>query len=96
MLDFKLPGTNYKSGLSMQNSSELTRGNDLNVNDVHQNRLLTLLPILTVKLTFSCVPAAERDQSDDADEQDTASADRSTDNYQHGQCFCSRERHRVS
>lgn len=66
------------------------------MNDVHQNRLLTLLPILTVKLTFSCVPAAERDQSDDADEQDTASADRSAHNYQHGQGFWSRERHRVS
>lgn len=90
-LYFKLPGTNYKSDLS-----EHTRGNGLNVNDVQQNRLLALLPILTIKLTFSCVPAAERDQSDDADEQDTASADRSADNYQHGQRFCNRKQHRVS
>lgn len=66
------------------------------MNGVQQNRLLTLLPILTVKLTFSCVPAAERDQSDDADEQDTASTDRSDDNYQHGQRFCHRVRYRVT
>lgn len=63
---------------------------------VKEKRLLTLLAILTVKLTFSCVPAAERDQSDDADEQDTASADRSADNYQHGQRFCNREWYMVS
>lgn len=37
--------------------------------------------ILTVELTFSCVPAAERDQSDDTDEQHTASTYCSTNNY---------------
>lgn len=58
-------------------------------NDV-RSRLLTLLPILTVELTFACVPAAERDQSDDADEQDTASAHRSSNNYQHRQGFCNK------
>lgn len=59
---------------------------DLNLLDV-KSWLRTLLLILTVELTFACVPAAEGDQSDDADEQDTASTYCSTDNYQHGQGF---------
>lgn len=53
-----------------------------------KNWLLTLLPILTVELTFACVPAAEGDQSDDTDEQDTAATYCPTYNYQHRQCFC--------
>lgn len=63
---------------------------------VQQNRPVTLPPILTVELTFACVPAAERDQGDDADEQDTAAADRAADeqHVQHGQRFCNRERSR--
>lgn len=60
---------------------------DLNFLDL-KNWLLTLLPILTIELTFACVPAAERDQSDDADEQDTASTYCSTNNYQYRQGFC--------
>lgn len=43
-----------------------TNDKDLNVFYL-KNWLLTLLPILTIELTFACVPAAERDQSDDAD-----------------------------
>lgn len=50
--------------------------------------LLTLLPILTIELTFSCVPAAEWDQSNDTDKQHTASTDCSANNYQHRQGFC--------
>lgn len=57
-----------------------------------KNWLLTLLPILTVELTFACVPAAERDQSDDADEQDTASTYSPTNNYQHRQSLCNTDR----
>lgn len=57
-----------------------------------KNWLLTLLPILTVELTFACVPAAERDQSDDADEQDTASTYSSANNYQHRQSLCNTDR----
>lgn len=43
------------------------------------------LLILTIELTFACVPAAQRDHRDDTDEQDAASTDCSTDNYQCGQ-----------
>lgn len=57
-----------------------------------KNWLLTLLPILTVELTFACVPAAKRDQSNDADEQDTASTYCSTNNDQYGQGFCDMDR----
>ena len=59
---------------------------DLDLFDV-ENWLLTLSPILTVELTFACVPAAQGDQGDDTDEQDTASAYCSADNYQHRQGF---------
>lgn len=45
---------------------QLTNEKDFNLFDL-KNWLLTLLPILTVELTFACVPAAEGDQSDDAD-----------------------------
>lgn len=55
-----------------------------------KNWLLTLSPILTIELTFACVPAAEGDQSDDTDEQDTASTHCSTNNYQHRQGFCNK------
>ena len=55
---------------------------------------LSLLPILTVKLTFACVPAAEGDQCDDTDKQDTASTHCSTNNYQHRQGFCKRNIHK--
>lgn len=64
---------------------------DLNLLNL-KNWPLTRLPILTVELTFACVPAAEGDQSDDTDEQDTASTYCSTNNYQHRQGFCKKSR----
>lgn len=65
---------------------------DLNGNNNNNKRLFPLLPILTVELTFACVPAAERDQRDDANEQHTASTHCSTDDYQHGHCLCWRNK----
>lgn len=50
------------------------------------------MPILTIELTFACVPAAEGDQSDDTDEQDTASTNCSTNNNQHGEGFCNQNK----
>lgn len=66
---------------------QLANEKNLNLFDL-KNWLRTLLPILTIELTFACVPAAEGDQGDDADKQDTASTYCSTNNYQHRQGFC--------
>lgn len=52
-------------------------------------------PYLTFDLTFPGVPAAERDQGDDTDEQDTPSAHRRPNDDHHGQgLFEERERER--
>lgn len=67
---------------------QLTTKKDLN------NWALSLLPILTIELTFACVPAAEGDQSDNTDEQDTASTYCSSNNYQYRQGFFNRNSNR--
>lgn len=88
-------GSIFKRNLrvGLRRVDQLGRGDGLNVKVVPRNRPATLWPILTVELTFGYVPAAERDQGDDADEQDTA-ADRAADDNQHGQRFWNRERSR--
>lgn len=53
------------------------------------------MPILTVELTFACVSAAEGDECDYTDKQDTTSTYCSADNYQHREGLCKRKNKRA-
>lgn len=92
----KIYMTNYENSTKIERklfNFQLTNEKDFNLFDF-KNWLMTQLPILTVELTFACVPAAEGDQSDHADEQDTASTYCTTNNYQHRQGFCNNSSNR--